>query len=39
MWTYNCKAGTYTEDTLVGLVWLIFTHRLHHLFTEKRFVD
>jgi len=39
MWTYECKAGTYKEDSLSRLVWTIFTHRLHHLIEDGRFSD
>ena len=38
-WIHQCPAGTYTTDTLLGLVWTIFTHRLHHFLKGEGFKD
>ena len=31
--------GKYTSDSLMGLVWEVFTHRLWHLFKHRRWTD
>ena len=38
-WVYNCPAGTYKTNTLMGLLWSIFRHRLHHFFKGEGFSD
>ena len=37
--TYTVPAGTYESETLFGLVWEVFTHRLHHLIKHRRWMD
>jgi len=39
MWKYECEAGTYTESSLLALIWTIFNHRLHHLIQDGKFTD
>ena len=38
-WIYNCPAGTYSADSLISLVFLIYKHRLEHFFKGEGFVD
>ena len=38
-WIHKCPSGVYTADTLLGLVWIIFTHRLHHFLKGEGFKD
>ena len=38
-WIHKCPSGVYTADTLLGLVWTIFTHRLHHFLKGEGFKD
>ena len=38
-WIHTCPAGVYKTDTLVSLVWTIFTHRLHHFLKGEGFTD
>jgi len=33
-WMYKCDAGYYKAPTLIGLVYEIFKHRLHHLIKD-----
>ena len=37
--TYKVPAGKYTSNSLFGLMWEVFTHRLWHLWKHKRWVD
>jgi len=39
MYKYICKAGTYSSDSLFGLLWEIFKHRLWHLKTHGKWMD
>ena len=34
MWTYQNKAGTYTESSLLRLLYVIYSHRLEHLIKD-----
>ena len=36
---YTCDAGNYTSESLIGLTWAIFTHRMWHLFTHGKWMD
>ena len=31
VYKFECKAGTYESDTLIGLLWERFRHKLWHL--------
>ncbi len=35
----ECKAGWYEADSLTGLAWYVFTHRLGHLLRGDGWVD
>ena len=35
MWTYQNKAGTYTESSLLRLLYVIYSHRLEHLIKDR----
>jgi len=37
--TYKVNNGVYYANSIFGLVWEVFTHRLWHLFTHGRWVD
>ncbi len=39
MWTYQCEAGEYKEDTLCRLLFTIFLHRVSHLMKGEGYVD
>lgn len=39
MWIYKCDAGTYTEDSLTKLLYVIFAHRFSHLLKGEGFRD
>jgi len=39
MYKYECKAGVYESDTLVGLLWERFKHKLWHLRTHGKWID
>ena len=39
MWKYECDAGKYTEDSLVKLLYVIFSHRFSHLLKGEGFSD
>ena len=39
MWTYKCKAGVYTETSMIKLLWVIHCHRMHHLINHGRYAD
>ena len=39
MYKYVCKAGLYESDTLIGLLWEIFKHRMWHLIKHNRWMD
>lgn len=39
MYKYECKTGVYESDTLVGLLWEMFTHRLWHLKEHGKWMD
>ena len=39
MYKYKCKAGVYESDTLFGLLWEMFRHRLWHLRKHGRWMD
>ena len=39
MWIYECDAGTYTEDSFLKLLYVIFTHRFSHLLKGEGFRD
>ena len=32
-------AGIYTDNNIFGLMWEVFTHRLHHLIKHRRWMD
>ncbi len=38
-WKYSCKAGEYTTDSLIKLVYAIFMHRFSHLLQGEGFRD
>jgi len=38
-WTYECEAGTYTEDSLYKLLVAIYVHRFYHLVHDKSWMD
>ena len=37
--TYKVPAGTYTSDSLMGLVWEVLKHRASHLIKHGRWMD
>ena len=37
--TYNVPNGTYYANSVWGLVWEVYTHRLKHFFTHGRWMD
>jgi len=37
--TYDVPSGKYESDSLVGLIWEVFTHRCWHLFKHGRWID
>ena len=39
MYKYECNAGTYESDTLIGLLWERFKHKLWHLRTHGKGMD
>ena len=39
VYKYECKAGTYESDTLIGLLWERFTHKLWHLKEHGKWMD
>jgi len=39
MWIYETKAGTYKEDTLIKLLFIIYKHRFHHLVNDGKWMD
>ena len=39
MYKYECKAGIYESDTIIGLLWERFKHRLWHLRKQGRWID
>ena len=39
MWKYECKAGCYTETSLLKLLWAIHYHRAGHLIKHGRYAD
>ena len=39
MWIYKCDAGTYTEDSFIKLLYVIFAHRFSHLLKGEGFRD
>jgi len=38
-YTLLVSAGTYTSNSLVGLVWEVVTHRFSHLIKHGRWMD
>ena len=36
---YTCPAGNYTSNSIVGLMWAIFTHRMWHLVSHGKWMD
>ena len=38
-YTLLVSAGTYTSDSLIGLMWELFKHRCWHLWKHKRWMD
>jgi hypothetical protein len=36
---YDVPEGTYTSDSLIGLCWEVFRHRLWHLIKHRRWTD
>lgn len=38
-YTYTCKAGRYSAPNYFQLGWLIFKHRLWHLFKHGKWMD
>lgn len=39
MWIYKCDAGTYTEDSFLKLLYVIFMHRFSHFLKGEGFKD
>ena len=39
MWTYQNKAGIYTERSLLRLLYAIYSHRLEHLIKDGKRMD
>ena len=39
MYKYECNAGTYESDTLIGLLWERFKHKLWHLRKHGKWMD
>ena len=37
--SYKVPAGTYYANSIWGLMWEVFTHRLWHLFKHGRWMD
>jgi hypothetical protein len=37
--TLKTRAGAYHADTLLGLAWAVFTHRLSHLRAGDGWID
>ena len=37
--TYTVPNGTYYANSIWGLLWEVYTHRLRHLFTHGRWMD
>ncbi len=37
--TYTVSNGVYYANSIMGLMWEIFTHRLHHLIKHRRWMD
>lgn len=35
----DCSVGYYESSSYIELGWLIFTHRLWHLYKHKRWMD
>tara|TARA_B100001996_G_scaffold190607_1_gene145751 strand:- start:199 stop:402 length:204 start_codon:yes stop_codon:yes gene_type:complete len=38
-WTYKCKAGVYTESSLLKLLYVIYSHRMEHLIRDGQWMD
>jgi len=38
-YTLLVSAGSYTSNSLIGLMWEVFTHRCSHLLKHGRWVD
>ena len=38
-YTLLVSAGSYTSNSLIGLMWEVFTHRLSHLWKHRRWMD
>ena len=38
-YTLTVESGTYSEDSLIKLLWVVFTHRFHHLLKGEGFRD
>ena len=36
---YSVPNGTYYANSIWGLVWEVYSHRLHHLFRHGRWMD
>ena len=36
---YKTKAGTYTESSLLRLIYVIYLHRLEHLIKDGKWMD
>ena len=36
---YKTKAGTYTESSLLRLIYVIYSHRLEHLIKDGKCMD
>ena len=36
---YNVQNGTYYANSIWGLVWEVYSHRLWHLFRHGRWMD
>ena len=39
MWTYQTKAGTYTESSLLRFIYVIYSLRLEHLIKDGKWMD
>ena len=37
--TYKVPNGTYYANSIWGLIWEVYSHRLHHLIKHGRWMD
>ena len=38
-YTLTVESGTYSEESLIKLLWVVFTHSFHHLVKGEGFRD